>query len=243
MYPDDLVVPSEHTVQCNSEVHDSSEATASPHPGLETPAISCCHSTGTSSNTGTQYWELEQFHEISTCEKFERETCGCKLANGKPCSTLFSSEYYVQLRSQASLLTREQLDMVLLGSVMSTVMESEVACGRHKPTKRQRTTVNFMHKGYHLCRTTFTFLHGISKHRLKGIKDSFLTNGLVTRTHGNTKKMPHNALTFDMIVNILKFIQNYAEQNALLLPGRIPAFKRDDIKVLPSSDTKKVLNK
>ena len=41
-----------------------------------------------------------------------------------------------------------------------------------------------------------------------------------------------------MIINIMKF----AEQNAILLPGCIPTFKRDDIKVLPSSDSKKVFN-
>ena len=62
----------------------------------------------------------------------------------------------------------------------------------------------------------------------------------MTRTHGNTKRLPHNALTLDAILNVLKFITNYEEQNAILLPGRIPQFKRDDIKVLPCSDSKKV---
>ena len=137
------------------------------------------------------------------------DTCGCRLANNKPCSTLFGSEYYVQMRAQASLLARKQLDMVLLGSVMSTLMDGDVASGRHKPAKRQRTTIHFMHRGYHLCRATFTFLYGISKHRLKAIKDSCLKDGLAPRTHGNTKKTPHNALCYDMIINIMKFMQNF----------------------------------
>ena len=96
--------------------------------------------------------------------KFVHDICGCRLANNKPCSTLFGSEYYIQMRAQASLLTREQLDMVLLGSVMSTLMDVDVASGRHKPAKRQQTTIHFMDRGY-LCRATFTFLYGISKHR------------------------------------------------------------------------------
>ena len=54
--------------------------------------------------------------------------------------------------------------MVLLGSVMSTLMDVDVASGRHKPAKRQQTTIHFMDRGY-LCRATFTFLYGISKHR------------------------------------------------------------------------------
>ena len=34
------------------------------------------------------------------------------------------------------------------------------------------------------------------------------------------------------------FITNYAEQHALVLPGRVPGFKRSDIRLLPSSETK-----
>jgi len=241
VYPDPLAFSSDDTLeQPDSNVHLLGAA-SNTQPSIDTPSISYFHSP--TSHAPSNNWELEQSSEISVCEKFAHDTCGCRLANNKPCSTLFGSEYYIQMRAQASLLTREQLDMALLGSVMSTLMDGDVASGRHKPAKRQRTTIHFMHRGYHLCRATFTFLYGISKHRLKGIKDSCLKDGLVPRTHGNTKKTPHNALSYDMIINIMKFIQNFAEQNAILLPGRIPTFKRDDIKVLPSSDSKKVFNR
>ena len=33
----------------------------------------------------------------------------------------------------------------------------------------------------------------------------------------------------------------YVESNAILLPGRIPGYKRDDIKLLPSSCTKRAV--
>jgi len=64
--------------------------------------------------------------------------------------------------------------------------------------------------------------------------------GLVPWKHGNTgNHNPRYALTFSRILELLQFIKNYAEQYAIL-PGHIPGFKRDDVKVLPSSDTKKV---
>ena len=47
--------------------------------------------------------------------------------------------------------------------------------------------------------------------------------------------MTHRAIT-----NMGKLLENYAEENASLLPGRIPNYKRDDIKLLPSSRSKKV---
>jgi len=39
---------------------------------------------------------------------------------------------------------------------------------------------------------------------------------------------------------VVKFLQNFAETNAILLPGRIPGYKRDDVQLLPSSMMKKV---
>ena len=47
---------------------------------------------------------------------------------------------------------------------------------------------------------------------------------------------PNTLLTFDVIKNLVTFITNYAEEHAILLPGRIPGYK----KLLPSSTTKKV---
>src|SRR6218665_1210185 len=46
------------------------------------------------------------------------------------------------------------------------------------------------------------------------------------------------ALTMDDIRAVTKFVLGFAEQNALLLPGRIPGYKRFDIEILPSSKTK-----
>lgn len=45
-------------------------------------------------------------------------------------------------------------------------------------------------------------------------------------------------LTFEDVTRVVQYITNYAEANALVLPGRVPGFKRDDIKLLPSSETR-----
>ena len=84
------------------------------------------------------------------------------------------------------------------------------------------------------------FLHGVGKFKIQAIKEHFLENGISTRKHGNTGKQPKHSLGFKRILGILQFIQNYSEQHAIILPGRIPGFNCDDVKVLPSSDTEKV---
>ena len=43
---------------------------------------------------------------------------------------------------------------------------------------------------------------------------------------------------FETVVRVIKFVRNTAEEQALLLPGRVPGFKRIDVKLLPSNLTK-----
>ena len=77
--------------------------------------------------------------ENALCKKITENTCGCKNINGIPCSTQFSAEYIIEMRAQAYLLTHDELDMVILGSLMTTMNRSEnITDGRHKPKKRER---------------------------------------------------------------------------------------------------------
>ena len=72
------------------------------------------------------------------------------------------------------------------------------------------------------------------------MKASYLATGLTTRVHKRTNTLPHNVLSFDEVKNVIRFLNHYSEAHAILLPGRIPGYKRDDIQLLPSSTTKKV---
>lgn len=179
--------------------------------------------------------------ELRLCQDFIKTTCGCKKAKGKPCSSLFSLDHYIDLRAQSSFLTHDELDLTLLGCIMCTVITDEhVRDGRHKPVKRRRTSISFIHHSHEVCKTTFCFLYGVGRRRIMALKDSYLANGLETRVHGNRKQPPHNRMTHRAITNVVTFLQNYAEENAILLPGRLPSHRRDDIKLLPSSRSKKV---
>ena len=64
------------------------------------------------------------------------------------------------------------------------------------------------------------------------LKASYLATGLTLRVHGNTKRLPKHALKLDEVKLLVTFLHNYAEKNAILLPGRIPGYKRDDLQLL-----------
>ena len=85
------------------------------------------------------------------------------------------------------------------------------------------------------------FLHKIGKARLQDLRSHYLSNGLVPRLHGHTGRVGPDALNMEAVQRIIAFVMQYAEINALLLPGRIPGYKRDDLQILPSSTTKRAV--
>ena len=84
----------------------------------------------------------------------------------------------------------------------------------------------------------FLHLYGISDSRFRSLKQQYEIHGIAPRVHGNTNKLPSNTLSQSVIEDIMSFISNYVEGNVILLPSRIPGYKKDDIKLLSSSETK-----
>ena len=58
------------------------------------------------------------------------------------------------------------------------------------------------------------------------------------RTHGNCKGLPPNTLPHAVVEDVIVFLSNYVEENAISLPGRIPGYKDNDIKLLSSHEMK-----
>lgn len=70
------------------------------------------------------------------------------------------------------------------------------------------------------------------------MKKQFLCEGINPKQHGNIHRAASNA-NFEKRLAARSFIQNFAENHALVLPGRLPNYKNPDLKLLPSSMTKK----
>ena len=107
----------------------------------------------------------------------------------------------------------------------------------------QKTSVHNVHASGHekaiLCaRQRSCSYHSTGRFVFKSLKKSSREIGMQERIHGNTRKAPHNAFTFD-IKHATTFIVNYAEEHAIQLPGRIPGYKRTDLQLLPCSTTKR----
>ncbi len=77
---------------------------------------------------------------------------------------------------------------------------------------------------------------------LGNVNIHFLCNpcecSIVIRIHGNKHKQPAHSLSVRDVQEVVEFLRNYAEDHAILLPGRIPGYNRFDLKLLSSSTTK-----
>ena len=168
--------------------------------------------------------------------------CGChRGVKSQPCSSKFSMEYVRSVRASCAQLTRPELDMLVMGQLVACMnCQSTVQTGsRHSTKTRERNLCSYLHQGSPVCEKMFCFLHGIGRTCLKNLKRSLVENGIGPRTHGNTKRAPKHALSLPSVECVVRFLLNYAGQHGLLLPGRVPGYSRTDLKLLPSSISKR----
>lgn len=84
----------------------------------------------------------------------------------------------------------------------------------------------------------YVFCHQIKIKRIKRLTKFYNEKGLIAKVHGNTGKTTKKVTNFRDTEFVMKFLNNYAEQNAIFLPGRSATVYNSRLKLLPSSDSK-----
>ena len=185
----------------------------------------------------------EDENETDVIKTFSSSGCGCQLQDGGQCSSSFLEAHFAEYRSNCLELSKGELDILIMGQIYAFTNRSihtlHTLRHRHSEEERKKEYSTFRHQGLLVCRTTFLFLHTIGLRRYEALKDHVREFGVTPRKHKLCKKQPANAFSLEDTKRIVTFIVNYAERQAVSLPGRIPGFKRDDILVLPCSQKKK----
>ena len=142
------------------------------------------------------------------------------------------------MRADMAELKRSSVDMIIMGQVMAFTKCYQV---NQEHCERKRNPTVLYHQGQRVCKTTFLFLHSVGDFCLRAIKAHYLKEGIIPRIHGLVGRPTYNALVLEDVRGIILFVLQYAETNGILLPGRIPGYKRDDLLLLPSSTTKRAV--
>ena len=131
----------------------------------------------------------------------------------------------------------------MLRQLMATSNSSDNVTSEsgHAEMPRRKNYTKYYHRGLVVCPRMFHFLHTIGEIRLKNLVKSLKLNGLTARIHGNTKRRHINTLSLSSVEFVVRFLINHTDLNGLLLPGRVPGYSRSDIKLLPSSVSKRVI--
>jgi hypothetical protein len=105
--------------------------------------------------------------------RFILEGCKCQLNSGSPCSSLLSAADLLAARDECRQLTREQMDMVVMGQLCALChRDPQTQKSKTRNTDRKRTTTLFRYGGYRVCQKVFLFLHSLSNTRFEAIKRS-----------------------------------------------------------------------
>ena len=164
---------------------------------------------------------------------FLQNGCGCHYGpKGDSCSQQFSEATINFNLNNVLELSHEELDLVILANIQASTRNEVI--GKKRPHSR----CNFMFQSKTICKEMFLHLYGISKSRFGRLKEHYDKKGILPRQHGNTNKRPAHALSHETVKYIKAFISNYAEENAISLPGRIPGYTNDDIQLLSSCNSK-----
>ena len=128
--------------------------------------------------------------------------------------------------------------MFIFGIISSCMRNGPTtACRKHKgQADRQKTRSTYLFMSRFVCTKAFVKLLGISYDKLYALVKHYKANGLVPRQlRAGGRKNNTASLSLMNTERVVHFVKQYAEDHAVSLPGRVPGFKRDDIRLLPSS--------
>ena len=172
-------------------------------------------------------------------QAFYSETCKCKMGAGEmACSAMLSLDDVTECQNNCNELSSTELDLVVLGITHSSLNCNETSISGKAEKNRQSTRMCFFYHRKRICKKTCLFLHCLQSYRFHSLVKHCRKNGLTLRTHGNLKRLPSSTSSTETVEQVVKFIKNVAEEQALLLPRCVPGFTRIDVKLLPSNLTK-----
>ena len=195
--------------------------------------------------------------------------CSCKLNDGQPCHIRYVPGELADIQLPYLAVTHDGLDVAVLAKLSCGMHLSSMTrkTRRGQQQERQAQRTDFYLHGFRICRDIFKQLHAISQdkltaliaHKVAGVEARvhrsklhaisqdkltaliahYKVAGVEARVHRSKRKRPANALKFDDTRAVVDFIVNYAEANAIILPGRTPGPWKTDVKLLPTNCTKK----
>ena len=98
-----------------------------------------------------EFSEVDKSERVKV-EAFLSQGCGCTHGDqGKPCSTTIKTEEIIDCRNNCFELSSSELDLVILGTIHSSLNCDEASNSGRAEKKRQRTRMSFYYHSHRIC--------------------------------------------------------------------------------------------
>jgi hypothetical protein len=228
-------VPAAASIQSSASSTSTSQTVS-----LITPVPDAVSSQSSTSTVTLHSGEKLAADELSV--EIHEFKCGCQLGpKNRPCHETLNFAQILQQKLSCLELDYYNADSInylnehIIAKIDALCSDSDkTQKGHGKNGDRMRVKCKFVFHGHKVCQATFLFLHNIGKKRWKNLMKRWQNSGVELHTHGNRGKGNKNQLMAKDVTDIVTFIDNLASTHAMILPGRVPAFKDPDLKLLPS---------
>ena len=124
-------------------------------------------------------------NEYEKALHFLEAGCGCG------CSSKVPKEAFAELREAFQALPKSEQDIFLMAQLKA--MDGGVTNTSRRLKNRVRVnkrTIYCWDRNTPLCQKTYLNMLGIGRAHFESVRNHLLNNGLLSRLHGNTKRMP-----------------------------------------------------
>ncbi|CAG8843875.1 28970_t:CDS:2, partial [Gigaspora margarita] len=128
-------------------------------------------------------------------------------------------------------------NICFLGMIDASTKEDNLVYG----VPKVNLTTNYSFNQKKICQKAWLTIHGISRTRWEALRIHYKEHGLTPKIHGLTGQISNSAIPFSIVLRVLRFITNFANQHGLPSPGR--SFRDDtkEIIYLPACESKRSL--
>ena len=125
------------------------------------------------------------FTEYEKAINFLKNGCNCG------CSNKIPKEEFSELRENFQALTKPKQDIFLMAQLRSMDGEAINTSQRLKKKSRvNKRTFYCWNRNTPICQKTYLNMLGIGRSYFENIREHLIKNGLLSRIHGNVKRMP-----------------------------------------------------
>ena len=129
-----------------------------------------------------------KYNNLTEYEKainFIKTGCNCG------CSNKIPKEEFSELRENFQALTKPEQDIFLMAQLRSMDGEAINTSQRLKKKSRvNKRTFYCWNRNTPICQKTYLNMLGIGRSYFENIREHLIKNGLLSRIHGNVKRMP-----------------------------------------------------